>query len=366
MATDALLDFDQLLAPISDDEPCGGSLRYDPVYDQISTLRKQQSSAVDESADTVADWPKVRDLSTDTLETKAKDLQIAAWLLEALVELHGFAGMRDGFRLFHALIDTFWDNLHPEIDDDGDLGARAAPINSLAAGDGGARMPARIREIPLAHSDGGEIFTYSYRQSAIAGPQGEDESESDYSRRQRDAESKRETFETAVNGTPAKFYADLNEDLAGCREQLKELESVVDEKLGDDAPGWSGLRQAIEDVERTLRPILTAKGVIGTDEEEDADSDDSHDDSDDDNQGGSGGGGGPVRTRADAIRKLQEVVDFLRRTEPHSPVAYLVQRAIKWAHQPLESVLGELVKDSSVLESIEDVLGIQSSSNDDD
>lgn len=78
-----------------------------------------------------------------------------------------------------------------------------------------------------------------------------------------------------------------------------------------------------------------------------------------------GGGGGPVRTRADAIKKLQEVVDFLRRTEPHSPVAYLVQRAIKWAHQPFESVLSELVKDSSVLESIEDVVGIHSAGDDD-
>lgn len=365
MATDELLEFDRLLEPISDDEPCGESLRYDPVYDQISSLRKQKSSAVDEAADTEADWPKVQDLSTDTLESKSKDLQIAAWLLEALVEMYGFAGMRDGFRLIHGMIDSFWDHLHPEIDEDGDLGARAAPINSLAAGDGGARMPARIREISLAQSDGTETYSYSFRQSAIASPQGEDEDEGDFSRRQREAESRRESFDTAVNSTPAQFYADLNDDLAGCREQLNSLEKAVDEKLGHDAPGWSSLRQAIEDVERTIRPILSLKGVLDQEEEsaEDSGAESGDDGGDDQASSGGGGGGGPVRTRADAIKKLQEVVDFLRRTEPHSPVAYLVQRAIKWAHQPLESVLSELVKDSSVLESIEDVLGIQSASD---
>lgn len=74
--------------------------------------------------------------------------------------------------------------------------------------------------------------------------------------------------------------------------------------------------------------------------------------------GPSSGPAGPVGSRADAIRRLQEVADFLRRTEPHSPVSYLVQRAVKWGNMPLEDVIKELVKDSGAREAIFETLGV--------
>ncbi len=373
MATDALLDFDRLLEPISDDEPCGESLRWDPLWDEISGLRKQKASSVDESGDTEADWPKVRDLAVEALESRTKDLMIASWLLESLIEMDGVAGLRDGFKLIHGLIEKFWPTLHPEIDEeDGDLGARIAPINWLAEFEGGALLPGRVREVALAHSDSAEAMSHTYRKSCTASPQREDEDEDDFSRRHREAEQRRETFDSAVTSTTAEFYRDLTEDIAQCREELERLENALDDKLGHDSPGWSALRQAFDDVEVTLRPILSMKGVFETNDEpadgepdEDSAGDSAHAGGASESTGG-GGGVGPLRTRADAIKRLQEVVDFLHRTEPHSPVAYLVQRAVKWAHQPFESVLSELVKDSDVLEQIEDVLGIKRSDDDDD
>ena len=70
------------------------------------------------------------------------------------------------------------------------------------------------------------------------------------------------------------------------------------------------------------------------------------------------GSSGPVGSRTDAMRKLQEVADFLRRTEPHSPVSYLVQRAVKWGAMPLEDVIKELVKDTGAREAIFETLGL--------
>jgi type VI secretion system protein VasJ len=76
-----------------------------------------------------------------------------------------------------------------------------------------------------------------------------------------------------------------------------------------------------------------------------------------------GGGGsmssGPITNRKVAFERLKEVADYLRRTEPHSPVAYLVQRAIKWGDMPLESVIAELVKNSDVRKQIMETLGVK-------
>ena len=63
--------------------------------------------------------------------------------------------------------------------------------------------------------------------------------------------------------------------------------------------------------------------------------------------------------RADAIRRLEAVAAFFRRTEPHSPVSYLVQRAARWGRMPLEEWLQEVIKSADVLGHVQETLGIQ-------
>lgn len=59
--------------------------------------------------------------------------------------------------------------------------------------------------------------------------------------------------------------------------------------------------------------------------------------------------------------RLSEVAEFFRRTEPHSPVSYLVQRAVRWGEMSLEELMRDVVKNPEVLEQIWDTLGIKSS-----
>lgn len=69
--------------------------------------------------------------------------------------------------------------------------------------------------------------------------------------------------------------------------------------------------------------------------------------------------GGAITNRKVAFERLKEVADFLRKTEPHSPVSYLVNRAVKWGDMPLESVLAELVKNTDVRKQILETLGLK-------
>src|SRR5881398_2441256 len=65
-----------------------------------------------------------------------------------------------------------------------------------------------------------------------------------------------------------------------------------------------------------------------------------------------------LRGRSEALRQLAEVAQYFQRTEPHSSVAYLVQRAIKWGHMPLEVWLEDVIKDGATLGHLKETLGI--------
>jgi len=111
---------DDLLNPIEGPNPSGANLRYDPLYDKIKEARREEDqppAGMTERDRKVADSPLVIKLTSDLLINKTKDLQLGAWLTEALVKQKGFAGLRDGLALNVGLIDKFWDTVHPELED---------------------------------------------------------------------------------------------------------------------------------------------------------------------------------------------------------------------------------------------------------
>lgn len=78
---------------------------------------------------------------------------------------------------------------------------------------------------------------------------------------------------------------------------------------------------------------------------------------------GAGASSGLITNRKVAFERLKEVADYLKRTEPHSPVAYLVQRAIKWGDMSLENVIAELVKNNDVRRQVYETLGLRQEEN---
>src|SRR6267142_77293 len=122
----AVVDVEALLAPIPGDNPVGENLQYS-AYDEMREARRAEESlpSGDWQRDVkAAEWPKVIDLTTSALASKTKDLQICAWLVEALVELYGFVGLRDGLNVMRGLHEQYWEQVYPQIDE-GDLDARA-------------------------------------------------------------------------------------------------------------------------------------------------------------------------------------------------------------------------------------------------
>jgi len=67
---------------------------------------------------------------------------------------------------------------------------------------------------------------------------------------------------------------------------------------------------------------------------------------------------GPVSSRAQALQQLREVAAFFRRTEPHSPVAYLADKAVSWGEMPLHEWLRQVVKDPASVSQLDELLGV--------
>ena len=367
---DPLLDFDRLLSPVSEDRPSGESLQYSGLFDEIREARRADD--VLEQGDwkrelKVADWDEAAALATDALLTKTKDLQVAAWLAEALTMLQGFAGARDGLKLMKGLHSQFWETCYPEIDE-GDMEGRANVLSFLDR-----QVALSLRKAPLTRAPGMNFSWLEWNESrafdipeSITGPLDAD-SQSRLSELKRQAVEENKTagedFRKAKGSTPKVFYEDASKALAQAWDEFQGLDRVMDEEFGRQTPGLGELKKAIEEVRRVVDGILKEKRALEPDAKAAGGAPAAAE------EGGAEAGGavvyrvagpsGPIRSRGEALARLGEVAEFFRQTEPHSPVSYLVQRAITWGQMPLETWLADVIKDTGVLEGIKETLGIR-------
>lgn len=367
---DPLLDFDRLLSPVSEDRPSGESLQYSGLFDEIREARRADD--VLEQGDwkrelKVADWDEAAALATDALLTKTKDLQVAAWLAEALTMLQGFAGARDGLKLMKGLHAQFWETCYPEIDD-GDMEGRANVLSFLDR-----QVALSLRKAPLTRAPGMNFSWLEWNESrafdipeSITGPLDAD-SQSRLADLKRQAVEENKTsgedFRKAKASTPKVYYEDASKALAQAWDEFQGLDRVMDEKFGRQTPGLGELKKAIEEVRRVVDGILKEKRALEPDAKAAGGAPAAP------VEGGAEAGGavvyrvagpsGPIRSRGEALARLGEVAEFFRQTEPHSPVSYLVQRAITWGQMPLETWLADVIKDTGVLEGIKETLGIR-------
>jgi type VI secretion system protein ImpA len=351
------LEFERLLAPISPESPCGESLRWEPVWDEISNLRKTRKDPLDSSADQAPEWDQVVRLATELLATRSKDLLIAGWLTEALLKTAGFAGMKDGIRLIRQLCEQFWDQLHP-LPDEGDLSVRAAPLAWLMSHDGGARLPAAIREAPVAPMAAGAVMNWAFWNQRRAAPQGKDEKEDAFKKRNQEAEQKRVQFDQSVENAPIVYYQTLLADIDGGVAELDALTVILDQRLADQSPSSTELKRAIAEIRVFVFDVLKRRGGLSVAAAAETPVDQAMSTNGAADESKSNNHAGPPRSRVEAIARLSEAAQYFSQSEPHSPVAYLVRRAIRWADMPFDEVLGELVKDDKLVKQIGETLGI--------
>jgi len=265
----ASLAIDDLIDPISVDQPAGVDLRWAPEWDRIREARRADDSLeagqLAKRERKVADWPLAQQLAMEMLRERSKDLRLAMWLTEANIKLQGFAGLRDGLRLLRQLMARYWDNgLYPLIEDGPE--DRAGPLQWLSHD----TLVDSIKAIPITvRSDGGRDYNLiELKEARDVGSEARcrtEDGEIDPARKKKyneDVAAGRvslEQFERAVKETERAGYEELNSGFLQAYDEFKELQQVIDEKLGNDAPNLSELRTALTEMKQEISDIMDRK-----------------------------------------------------------------------------------------------------------
>ncbi|MES2742975.1 MAG: type VI secretion system protein TssA [Pseudomonadota bacterium] len=344
-----------LLHPISADQPSGQDMAFSSELDAISLARRFDDPSLDQGEWVTelkeADWDYVAKRCAALLAEKSKDLRLAVWLTEASAKQDHLRGLGEGYLLLAGLCEQFWDTgLYPEAED-GDQDQRIGNLSWILG-----RTPTLVRAMPLTEGRGTQFSTIDFEAARKKANSGE--------RADTSGAPKLSDMEAARQKNSPQFMARFSADARYCLDALLKLEQAADARLGQDSPGFSAAKDALENMLRVMPAPAAAKP--------DPDTHDGHGHGD---HGAIPAGGtlehggqphaapsgppGSIQNRNQALRQLRLVAEFFRRTEPHSPVSYFADKAADAGEQSLHDWLRSVVKDSASMQHIEELLGVK-------
>jgi type VI secretion system protein ImpA len=365
--SDDILDLSNMLAPLTEGDGAGGDLRQDyspsSIYQKLRDARAEaraderarDSQSADEGG--LADgWRQVRSLATTAIQSHSKDFEIAAWLTEALVRQAGLAGLAAGARLMTGLLENFWDPGFPQPDEDG-LDGRAAPLGGLSGSDNDGTVMQTLRRTPLFRRPSGDYLSlYQFEASS------ETSGLADETRReQRFAQGvlPMDTVEIEAKFDPAGLQS-MAAAALDAREAWSLFQTQLDNRFGYDSPPTRRVAEVLDrmiEVARRLgvNPGTSDDGALAAS----------------DGQGipgmvgeaqGSGAvgvpGGNPAG-REQALRTLEQLAEFFKKTEPQSFLAYTLAEAARRGRMSLPELLEEVMGDEMARGAMLTALGIR-------
>jgi type VI secretion system protein ImpA len=354
MSTPALIDLEALLAPIPGDNPAGHAVPF-ATREIFEKARKEVNPALYAAddplrpTDTVrADWGLIVEKAQEVLTESTKEMLTAARLTEALLKLHGdelrgFAGLRDGIQLMRRMLDECWDRIYPPIEEEGDEEVRAAAFSWLDDSDRGARFPLSIRATSITTLDGKGLSWKDWKDSNQPGEQ---------------QEQNKEAFSKAVEEASRETCQSVADDLSECLTEIVELDRVLEAKLGTYAPSISNLRQAVYDCHVLAKQILDQKGAAPAEADEAGFEAESAAESDGASAPGSAGRSA-MNTRAQVFQTIAEAAKVLKQLEPHSPVPFMLERAVELGALTFPELMKLLVRNPEVLTTLGRELGVK-------
>lgn len=342
-----------LLSPLPGDAPCGENLRYEGTFDAIREHRRDEDpnlpQGVWETEVKRADWPAVERLCQDALSKKSKDLHFALWLTEAWTHQQGLRGFRRGIDLTCSLIEDFWADIHPKIDEDGDLDYRLGPLRWASE-----QFPVMLRLVKITAPAGADAQPMSLKNwEDVLRIENLKQRDPNAAAKEQKRYFNRTQFETSVELTPVDYYIHMVGVAEACLGELERLDLLLEEHCPKESPSLARIRTVLQDIEGRSRGWMEQKGGTLPGDAEDAadvaetgetDGEETTAMASDAKTPPATGPAGPIQSRAEAYQRLSEAADYLIRTEPHSPVPYLVKRAVTWGNMSFGELLVELVE----------------------
>jgi type VI secretion system protein ImpA len=349
-------NIDDFLAPISNDYPAGVKLGA-AEREQLDKLRKEHNPDDYESNDPmhheprqIANWPGIIRDAERLLKTTTKDLNLGARLTEAWTKQHGIIGVQAGFTLLRKLCGEAWSRLHPapEINEADDIETRLRDFRWLddpeSAGMKGARFPSTIRGIVLARKGDLIISADTCRPTGGGVPlvKPADLRAVAASMTPEACEQLAQTVEACLSEVES-LLSTVNDNVKADLIRLGVPEDESQRKTNEYLPGFTETRKALEDCKLIAAQMASQRG---SDENLPATT----------QANGHLVPGGSMMVanggigREQLYQQLRLVADALEQVEPHSPVPFLIRRAVELRSLKFPQLVEVLTRDARVLD----------------
>jgi type VI secretion system protein ImpA len=374
MNTDNFLatNIDTLIAPIDGSHHgVGEDLIFDPRIDAIVAARQEddpllaQGNWVTELK--VADWDFVKNQCAELLSHTSKDMKLALWYVDALSHTDHLAGISQGLSLLQTLNDDYWLTMYPPLDgEEESMDIRAGLLSWFVKA-----LTDDIKQLSLADTKV-ENYDYNYYLTAR---------DHDKQRQQNpDSETSNQLtlsdYNHAIKNSNETWQKALMSNLNKVTEQWQALTDQLNDLMGMDAPVFAPVTDLLMALKQHLHPLLPeyADTTNSISQEGVADTVNSTDDHESTKSNGNKSLASTKNVtltdfnpsnrdhqsnRRQALKLLAQIQEYFATNEPHSPVTFLLGRAIDWADMPLDQWLAHIIKNEDQLSMISDMVGIQ-------
>lgn len=328
------------LEPIPGGTSCGPSLRHEDVWDRLRELRREDDpnlpTGVWQSDLKRGDWSALEQLAGELLCERSKDLMIAVWLGEAWIHRRGLAGVSAALELISELCERYAETLHPQPED-GDRSWRVFPIEWMVR----QYSSILLTQTPLfgvVAEELAHVTLHDWLQLQQRQVQKTENQQDKVAAETAQLEYRK--LHEKLRQAPASPFITTDRCLQAALAALQRLSSWSEGWLAELTPSFAHLRETLislrtqveEFVPMPVHIPLSEPEIDAIEAEQIAEP------------------SSPERlmtgmlcSREQAYRQLAQIADYLSKTEPHSPVPYVIRRAVEWGNLPLGELLDELI-----------------------
>ena len=365
-------NIDTLVAPIEGSRHgVGEDLTFDPRIDAIVAARQEDDPSLAQgnwvTELKVADWDFVKNQCADLLSHTSKDMKLALWYVDALSHTDHLSGISQGLSLLQALNDEYWLTMYPPLDGEEDsMDIRAGLLSWFVKA-----LSDDIKQLSLADTKA-ENYNYNYYLTAR---------DHDKQRQQNpDSETSNQLtlsdYNHAIKTSSEAWQQAMMSNLNKVTEQWQTLTDQLNDLMGMDAPVFAPVTDLLVALTQHLRPLIPEYSDITSSigQKSVANNVDLIDNNEPMMSDGNGQSASTKNisstsfnpsnrdhqsNRRQALKLLAQIQDYFATNEPHSPVTFLLGRAIDWADMPLDQWLTHIIKNEDQLSMLSDMIGIQ-------
>jgi type VI secretion system protein ImpA len=331
---DVMLNVDDLLAPVSSEDPCGPDLSYDPALQELEILVQGKPETQFSEAEE-PNWKQVREKSL-ALFARSKDLRVAINLVLVELQEEGFPGFFSGLQLIRRMLEQYWDTLQQRLDHESNNDALERMTLLLHFDGGGTfgdslQVLRRLRRAPLCHSL--RLGTFSLSQIQMTGSSVAAPSEGNQLPATKAPDLA--LIDAAFRDTDSTFLKQIEQSVGGAVDEVNRISEFLDRTIGvAQSASFDALTSVLLEAGRQVSRYLATpagaepeyrlpSGVAETT--------------------GSRVG---IQTRTDVLQSLDAICAYYESTEPSSPVLPLLRRAQQLVGKNFTEILQELAPDT--------------------